>query len=278
MFKMVYNLAKKFLNILWLLHRPIVLKNLNLKDSNSGETCLIFGNGGSLKYFDFSVLPGLKAICTAYSLADKRMEKVNVKYMVSPDSYNKSPFEINNGKLTKNYRLPIHKKMAIANPSISLVHSLTNFYFSFPKMKNTIYFHHFGKINNVSNDLAGNFSTCQGSLDIMLGLAKYLGFSKAILLGCDYLGSPTLEGHFYSDSIPFYGTDKTQYVTRIKKVAGELDVVVILKKGSLCPEFESATFEEYFGVPEYYQSNTEFIDEEYLTMMRKGSQYKQIYM
>lgn len=64
---MIKNLLKKFfLNYLWLLHRPVVLKNFNLKNLHSGETCLIFGNGSSLKYFDFSVLPDLKAICTAF--------------------------------------------------------------------------------------------------------------------------------------------------------------------------------------------------------------------
>jgi len=280
---MIKNLLKKyFLNYLWLLHRPVVLKNFNLKNSHSGETCLIFGNGGSLKYFDFSVLPDLKAICTAWTLVDKRMEKVNVKYWVWPDPYSKFPFKIRNGKLIKAYMLPVGRKIAIANPSVSHVNSLTNFYSSFhssfPKMKNTIYFHHFEEINNVSSDLAGNFSTCAGSLDTMLGLAKYLGFSKAILLGCDYLGSPKLEGHFYSDSIPYYGTYDPQYVARIKEVANGLDVVVILKKGSLCQEFETVTFEEYFGAPEYYQSNTEIIDEEYLSLMRKACQNNQIYL
>jgi hypothetical protein len=39
----------------------------------------------------------------------------------------------------------------------------------------------------------------------MLGVAKYMGFSNAILLGCDYLGSPPVMGHFYADCKPFNG-------------------------------------------------------------------------
>ena len=112
----------------------------------------------------------------------------------------------------------------------------------------------------------------------MISFAKYLGFSKAILLGCDYLGSPKLEGHFYSDSVPAYGNDDPQYVARIKKVAGELDVLVILPKGSSCSAFKTATFEEHFGAAEVYQSNTEIVDEEYLIMMRKATLNNQIWM
>ena len=156
--------------------------------------------------------------------------------------------------------------------AIALSSAVIVLYSLFFRSNNLSYFHHFEDKNSGSYNLAGNFSLANGALDMMIGLAKYMGFAKVILLGCDYLGSPTLVGHFYADSIPFYGTDKTQYVTRIKKVAGELDVVVILKKGSLCSVFESYTFEEYFGAPEYYQSNMEFIDEEYLIMMRKSDQ------
>jgi len=115
-------------------------------------------------------------------------------------------------------------------------------------------------------------------LDIMLGIAKYMGFSKVILLGCDYLGSPKLEGHFYSDVEPEYGDDDPSYAERIKKVAGNLDVLAIFPEGISCSVFKSATFEEYFGLPEFYQSNTQIVEEEYLVMMRKAALGKQIWM
>ena len=272
---------RKVLNRFWTFHKAIVQKNLKYQNIHKGETCLIFGNGGSLKYYDLSAIEKkyLSIGCT-YSLADKRMSGLEMNYCVIPSAYFFYYFRKFSGanKIIINLIGPIVKKIISKNTNTQFFVSLTNYYSLFCRSKNLSYFHHFEGKTPGSYDLAGHFSNASGALDMMISLAKYMGFAKVILLGCDYLGSPTLEGHFYSDSIPFYGADKPQYVTRIKKVAGELDVVVILKKGSLCQVFESYTFEEYFGAPEYYLSNTEIVDEGYLIMMRKASRYPQICM
>ena len=202
------------------------------------------------------------------------MSEFKLNYCVVPSAYYFYYLRLHSvsKKIVINFIGRIVKKTIIKNRNTQFFVSLTNYYSLFFRSKNLSYFHHFGNKTSNSYDLAGNFSTLTGALDIMIGLAKYMGFAKVILLGCDYLGSPTLEGHFYADSVPIYGAYKPGYVTRIKEGVGDLDVVVILKKGSLCPVFESYNFEEYFGVPEYYQTNTEFIDEDYLIMMRKSDQ------
>jgi hypothetical protein len=273
---------RKVSNIFWAFHKAVVQNNLKYQNIHKGETCLIFGNGGSLKYYDLSAI-GKKYLsigCT-YSLVDKRLSGLEMNYCVIPSAYFFYYFRLHSyaKKIIINLIGKIVKKIIIKNTNTRFFVSLTNYYSLFCRSHSLSYFHHFGDKTSNSYDLAGNFSTTTGALEMMISLAKFMGFAKVILLGCDYLGSPTLEGHFYADSIPFYGADKPEYVTRIKKVAGELDVVVILKKGSLCPVFESYNFEEYFGAPEYYQSNTEFIDEEYLIMMRKAEEkYTQIWM
>jgi len=271
---------KRLMAVFWKGHRAIVRKNSRLKNCHAGETCMILGNGGSLKNFDLSKLPNLPAICTAYSLVDNRLKDVNVRYWVIPDSYVLYPVIMNHveKKIAKNYLRPILKKIALNNRQVTLIHSLTHFYSFFPKTKDVVYYHHFGDKKSGSFDLAGDFATCAGSLHIMIGVARFLGFSKAILLGCDYLGSPKLEGHFYSDSAPVYGKDDSQHVDKVKGIAGDLDMTVILAEGSSCSAFKSASFEEYFGVPEVKKTNVEIIDEEYLAMMRKAAVKNQIYI
>ena len=65
---------RKVLNIFWSFHKAVVQKNLKYQNIHKGQTCLIFGNGGSLKYYDLSAI-GEKnfSIGCTYSLADKRM-------------------------------------------------------------------------------------------------------------------------------------------------------------------------------------------------------------
>lgn len=259
----------------------MVLKNLKYQNIHKDQTCLIFGNGGSLKYYNLTAIKKYPSIGCSYSLADKRMAALEMTYCVTSDSYLLYFFRQHSysNKIIVNFIGPILKKIIRKNINTQFFTSLTNYYsFFFRRPNNLNYSHHFGDKTSGSYDLAGNFSNCSGALDIMISLAKYMGFSKVILLGCDYLGSPKLEGHFYSDSIPVYGKDDPQYVARIKEVAGELDVLVILPKGSLCPVFKTATFKECFGASEVYQSNIEIVDEEYLMMMRKAALKNQIWM
>ena len=274
------NFIKNLLNKFWVYHKAVVQNNTKYENIYKGETCLIFGNGGSLKYHEISAIKKQTSIGCTYTLADKRIAALGLTYCVIPDSYFFYHFRRDSfsGKPVVNCIGPILKKIIKRNLDTRFFSSLTNYYGFIRRPKNLSYFHHFGDKTSGSYDLAGHFSYCNGALDMMIGLAKYMGFSRVVLLGCDYLGSPKLEGHFYSNSVPVYGEDDPQYVARIKKLAGELDVLVILPKGSTCSAFKSATFEEYFGAPDAYQSNVEIVDEEYLMMMRHAARKIQIWM
>ena len=81
------KLIKKLLAFFWSLQAFRVSGNVKFKDIHKGETCLIFGNGASLKYFDFNAIPQTVAISCAFGLLDKRLQKLNVKYSFFSDSY-----------------------------------------------------------------------------------------------------------------------------------------------------------------------------------------------
>lgn len=278
--KIIIVPIKKILNIFWGFHKIVVLENLKFKNIHKGQTCLIFGNGGSLKFYNITAIKKHTSIGCTYSLADKRMTKLEMTYCVIPEPYLFYFFRKDSysNKITTNLIGPILKKIIRKNINTQFFTPITNYYSFLHRSNKLSYFYHFGDKKSGSYDLAGNFSNCSSALSIMISLAKYLGFSKVILLGCDYLGSPKLEGHFYSDSVPVYGKDDPKYVARIKKDAGGLDVLVILPKGSSCSDFKTATFEEYFGASDVYQSNIEIVDEEYLIMMRKAAIKTQIWM
>jgi hypothetical protein len=276
------GLLKKLLNKFWTIHRGLVRRNLTYKNIHKDQTCLIFGNGVSLKYYDLTALKKKYiSMGCSYSLADQRIATLGMDYCITSDSYLLYPLRKDSysGEIIFNLIGPILKKIIRKNTATHFFTSLTNYYSFIRKPSNLSFFHHFGDITSDNYDLAGKFSYVTGALDIMLGTAKYMGFSKVILLGCDYLGSPKLEGHFYAEEPDYgYGDDDPSYAGRIKKVAGNLDVLAIFPKGISCTVFKSATFEEYFGLPEFYQSNTKILQEEYLVMMRKAATGKQIWM
>ena len=79
---------RKVLNIFWSFHKSVVQNNLKYQNIHKGQTCMIFGNGSSLKYYDLAVIDkkNISIGCT-YSLADKRMSGLEMNYCVIPSAY-----------------------------------------------------------------------------------------------------------------------------------------------------------------------------------------------
>lgn len=273
---------KRTLINFWRLHKALVFKNNKFKNQHAGETCFIFANGASLKYYDISNLPKYPVIGCGYTLIDKRMQNLNVKYMASTDPYLFYPILYNTypfiRKFQKNKIKNIFADIIAHHPDVQFFVNLTNFYSPLCRGKNINFFHHFGDKTSKSNNLAGNFSACGGALDIMLGMAKYFGFSKAILIGCDYLGSPPMMGHFYADYKPFLGSYLSEYCARVKMASEGIDVLVILPQGISSPDFKFASYEEYFGIEKKYSENYELVDMKYIKSLRDAADSYQAIM
>ncbi len=271
----ITDAGKRLLYYFWRLHKALVFKNQRFKNQHVGETCFIFANGASLKYYDIASLPQYPAIGCTYTLIDKRMQHLNVKYIASTDSYLFYPFLYNTypfiRRFQKNNIKQIIERIILGHPSVEFFVNITNYYSPICRNRNINYFHHFGDKASKSNDLAGNFSRMGGALEIMLGMAKYFGFSKAILVGCDYLGSPPMMGHFYADAMPFYGTYLSEYCSRAKSAAEGIDVLVILPRGVSSPDFKFSSYEEYFGLEKKYSENFEFIDLANIEQLREAA-------
>ena len=106
-----------------------------------------------------------------------------------------------------------------------------------------------------------------------------MGFSKAILLGCDYLGQPKVDGHFYSDEEPFFGKPiYSNYLDRIKKTSKGIELLVILKEGVKSNIFSSKSFFEFSGHKEEYKNNYDIINQQNLNLLREAADNKQLFM
>lgn len=275
---------KLLLKIFWYLHKPLVFSNKKLRNIHKGETCFIFANGGSLKYYDISKLPDNPSIVCAYALMDKRTEALNIKYYVTTDSYSLYSILFNTyphiRKFQKNKIRPIFKELFQKHKDIRIFANITNFYSLICRRKKISYFHYFNDENSFNDDLAGNFSNIRAALDTMLGVAKFLGFKKAILIGCDYLGTPPMLGHFYADYEPFEHSseDYSEYRARVQKAAEGIDVCVILPEGITSPDFEFDSYENYFKIDREYKENKDFIDDSFLDMLRDAANSNQTVM
>lgn len=275
--KYSYNLvdrAKKLLVFFWYLHSFALWKNRKFKNLHKGETCLIFGNGSTLKKLDFNTIKKIPSIGCTYSLIDKRFRSFGLDYCAVPENYFFYPIRRDSylPKIVKNYIGRIMLKIIKNNKKTQFFCSLTNFYAFQHLNGNVNYFYHFGSSDSKNFNLAGKFSSSTGALDMMIGLAKYMGFSKAVLVGCDYLGDPAYEGHFYSDSNPYFGKPSDFYQKRIKHVAKNIELLVLFPRGVKSKYFNWMSYDKFFGQQKMSYTNLELIDDDYLSLMRNASE------
>ncbi|MCW7493148.1 hypothetical protein ND861_11110 [Leptospira sp. 2 VSF19] len=285
LFTLLYNFVRKGLVLFWSSHRGLLKRNIQFKDKYLGDTCIILGNGGSLKYYDISKLPkDIPIITCACALIDKRLEGLKVEFCVLTDSYLLYKILFNTYAHIRNFQInkirTIYERMISRNPQVNFLVSITNFYSKLARSRNVSFSYHFGEKGTFKHDLAGVFSNSAGAADVMMATAKYLGFKKAIIIGCDYFGVPPMLGHFYANYKPFEYNEANlaEYRERVLKASAGLDVLVILPKGIKSPDFNYNSYEEFFGIERVYQENYEFINSEDIESLNEAAESYQAVM
>jgi hypothetical protein len=265
----------------WSLHSKLSARNSRFKGIHLGETCYIFANGGSLKYYDIDLLPRKLTFCCSFSLIDKRMQNRRPEYNFFTDSYLFYPILFNTypfvRKFQKNEFSEILQGIIQNNPKTHNFCNITNYY-AVRKFENLSYFHHYGARTGQSYDLAYHFSTCGSALEVMVGAARFMGVQNIYLFGCDYLYDRPQLGHFYADYVPFIGEPMPEYLQKMKTTLEGINVKVVRPKGYSCENFDSVTYEDHFGLEPIYRHNHEMIEESILYQMRIAHKKFQLQM
>ena len=288
------SLIKFFLNCFWKLHKNKLKKNLILKNSCKEKSCVIFGNGGSIKYFDIKRYDGFFYMATSYAMLHKDIENLKPDFYVIPHSYDFYPFNYDvynppKGKWDFNYRRKIYERIIKKGKETRFFINLSNYYGLFHRPKLLNFFYTFNKYESSNEDfefdLDKNFNSSANSLEQMIGISKYLGFKKIILIGCDYLGAPKLDQHFYSNKDPNIGKPiYDEYVKRIKKLTKNIEVITIFPNGITSNDFKSFTYDEFFEKKNnknkevYIRKNHEIISNSDLNLLKKAAEHLQLYM
>jgi len=184
---------------LYLLSKKVLDRNTRFKGLHAGESCYIFGNGASIKYFDLGLFNDRVSIGCGSLFLHHDFHKLDLKYYYTGHpflfyKYWKNPYK---KKYERNLLGELWKKNIQFNSSIEYFVSLSNY--SRIRGSNINYVHHFGHIssNPPKIELDNVFSTMDGSLNAMVGLAVYMGFNEITLVGCDYTYRPRSQGHFF---------------------------------------------------------------------------------
>ena len=265
------NLKKAINPLIYKMSRPVLLKNEKYRDIHKGESCYIFGNGSSIKYFDLEQFSDRISIGCGLLFLHKDFDKINAQYYYTGHPFFYYPIWINPYSLEfeKNTLGPIYKSNIYNNRDVHFFASLTNYFGLNGDNVNFVY--HFNEPFNERNgwDLSSKFSFSEGSLTSMIAMALYMGFEDITLVGCDYTTSPTLWGHFYEygkrpsrENEIIYAKDAINAASRISKIQS----IVIDKqfKGDIVDVID---YKDHTNMDIEYKENHEILDHSVLTKL-----------
>jgi len=268
---MINDLYTKTANkIIFSLFSEYISRNSVFKNIHKGEECYIVGNGGSLKYMDLSSFNNKVVIGCNNLFLHKNFSDLKCKYYQIPAPFfffKYKNFKYKN-KWQRNYFNDMCRKKIIDNNNTLFFTSILNINF---RAKNVFYEHNFGnrKPEIDKYDLSGGFSFMEGSLASMLGLAIYMGFNKAVLVGVDYTFSPSIVEHFFADLTTIHNEREILHYRAdfFEMVQKKMELLTITLDGGKSSLLDYMSYSDYFGVEQVYHENYDLVDASDLSLI-----------
>jgi hypothetical protein len=255
--------------------RIILKKTSLLKDSRIGESCYIFGDGVSLKWFNLKNFSDKKVIALSYIFFHKDSSNLNYDLGLLTEPYYfykyfKLPWEPKTfwrNKIQEKFR-----KIIKFHDKVSFVVNLS----CYPVLRGKNVYYVYKTLNDfkfANECLENGESIYGGSLKVAISLAIYMGYSEVILVGCDYTHEISKSKHWYE-----YGEgvdkDHPNYLEKFFTIAQKyikIKTITLKGKGSVLP---SITYEDYTGQKPRYIENFALVDHSTLSLLNTWPDYQ----
>lgn len=271
---------------------PTSKKISSLKNTED-NSCYIFGDGKSLKYYDLKNFSLLPSMTLGNLIAHNDVKFLNLKYSLICDSFAYFPkktlldylrrsylqFKKKDYKEGINYLYPPTKILKAYNFSlhdlfqshndmyqklIKILHC-SNYYFC-RSFKNAFYYNNalllMNKVDNIISN--SHFNIFASSLRFSIYFAIILGFKKIYLVGCDYLDIEPKVGHWYEIGKPdkYTGWIDISYLDFMRQF---IEIKVIAQNKSHGENYIS--YKDFFGKDLKYRENFEILSKKKLEIL-----------
>ena len=241
-----------------------------------GQSCYLFGDGVSLKWFDLSdftdrpsVIAGLLPFHNDFKVLNTVMLCLLEPFWFFPGWWTSN--------ITKSSSMPLiagHYKRKVINvyQDTDVLLNLSNY--PFIRGKNVLFT--FNELDDCAFqfELSKRGLTCfNGSLNGAVSLAIYMGFSKIYLVGCDYTHGYSRSGHWYEVGQGAY-SDHSGYEEPFLTVAREFCEIYTVSLESDRSLIPTVTHKQLTGRHPVYRENTALISRENLNVLGTWPYYK----
>jgi hypothetical protein len=248
--------------------KPILSRIKRFKNIHKGESCYLFGDGISIKYFDLNKFTDKISIPCGYLLFHNDFNVLHTPYAMVIETYFfysftrtkrvmvGPPKKIALNKIQTQYRKVIKQRSDIdffvnlSNYPVLLNKNITYLYRDFPD-------------NSLGVDFISNKFNCfQGSLRAQILLAIYMGFDEVHLVGHDYTHSPAKSHHWYEKGhgviTPMEDFNK-DFLNYAKNFINITTVTIESESSNL----DYIKYKDFAGTQPLYKENSEIVEPRY---------------
>jgi len=262
--------------VLFRVAKPVTSRVLQLKNRHKGESCYIFGDGISIKWFDLNAFPEKPTFALGYIPYHKDSESLNLKYCLLTEPkyfypYFKLPWPPKTwwrNKIQKKYR-----ELITNYQNIDFFVNLSNY----PVLNGKNIYYLFRSIDDSNFEflqecLAKGEGIYDGSLRCAIALAIYMGFRDITLVGCDYTHEPSRSRHWYEkgEGILCPQPDYQRSYLEIAQNYAKITTITLQGDGSVLP---AKTYTAFTGHPLALRENNELMDMETLKLLETWPGY-----
>jgi len=259
--------------LLFKVARHIINRVVSLKNYHHGESCYIFGDGVSIKWFDMSVFSDKPAFTLSYIPFHKQSNLLNIKYGLAIDPFYfylyMWPGKWNQNNIQKSYR-----KFIKSRPDTLFFVNLA----SYPVLQDSNIYYLFRSIPDpdckfLEDCYLSGEEIYKGSFRCAISLAIYMGFKKIFLVGCDYTHEKSKYMHWYEKGegvyMPHNGYEK-KFLEIASKYA-KITTITVEGKGNVLP---AVTYNELTGKQTIFKENQNLTDISTLNMLSAFPRFK----
>ena len=254
---------------------PVLARIHAYKGIHKGESCYLFGDGVSLKWFDLSFFSDKPAIPCGFIPFHKDFSQLHSNYFILAETWWFYPFQKTTSppiRYVRNHLQKMYRKEVVNKyPNATIFTNITNY----PVLPshNTCFTYRDIDDPRLAQNFISRVTNCfAGSLRYSLLLAIYMGFEHCYLAGFDYTHFPSRSRHWYERG-QGVGNDMSHSEAEFLQLAKQyIDITTITLDGS-SNTLDHVTYANFTGQEPLYRENSELLEARFLDVFSKWPGY-----
>jgi hypothetical protein len=242
------------------------------KNSESEQSCYVFGDGPSIKYMDLKFFANLPSIATNEIINHVDFEHLDCKYWIMPEPVffwpGNTSVMSDRSTLVRRYKRGLHPR-ALKDKSIKPILNVLSFPFTFQSRAHYFYY---GRRHFKHLPIAQREDAFAGTINSAITIAIHLGYKKIYLIGFDYTHKPSTSLHWYEHGRGIKTNHSGYNSDYFKEALRYIDIVTVTIDAE--SEFlPFITYETLTGEKPRYKENFEILSQDRYETLRNHKTY-----